>query len=623
MSGGRVAGRYLLAVAKGEQQAGAVVFVASFEVITHSGFVLSWWGWLQTLPGLLVVVSGFVVYRFRETRAMTLAQFFELRYSRAFRLATGLLAFGAGIVNFGIIPAVGARVFVYFLGLPEKVTVIGAAVPTYVVLMGVFLSITLLLAVSGGFLTVMVCDCLEGMISQVLYLLIIGSLVFSFAWPQVAATLAHRAAGQSLLNPFDAGAVSDFNLGYTLMGLAVSIYSTMAWQNASGYNSAALNAHEARMGGILSRWREMGKGAVITLLAVCALTYLEHPHYAVEATRVAEKIRGIAQPSIQQQMRLPIALAQLLPAGVKGALCVIMLMGLFGGDATHLHSWGGIFVQDVLLPLRKKPFTPAAHIRALRWSMAGVAGFAFVFGALFRQTEYINMWWAVTQALYTGGAGAAIIGGLYWKKGTTAGAWTALVVGSTLATGGILARQFEPGFVLNGVQISFGATLLAVASYVVVSMLTCRKDYDLDRLLHRGVYARVLTEVSDTPEQMQVSARPGLWVRLFGIDEHFTRADRRLAAGLMAWSLLWFGIALVGTAWNAFSPWSVTAWAHFWQVAGIGIPVGLTGVMAVWFTWGGTRDLHALFARLRQEKVNALDDGSVAGHRNRDEIAPG
>ena len=37
LSGGRVAGRYLLAVARGEMQAGAVVFVAMFEVILKSG----------------------------------------------------------------------------------------------------------------------------------------------------------------------------------------------------------------------------------------------------------------------------------------------------------------------------------------------------------------------------------------------------------------------------------------------------------------------------------------------------------------------------------------------------------------------------------------------------------
>ena len=621
MSGGRVAGRYLLAVARGEQQAGAVVFVAMFEVISHSGFVLTWWNWFQSLPGLLVVISGFVIYRFRETRAMTLAQFFELRYSRTFRLFTGMLAFVAGIVNFGIIPAVGARIFVYFLGMPETVTVFTAAMPTYVPLMALFLTLTLFLSLAGGLLSVMVIDCLEGMISQVLYLFIIVSLALSFTWPEVSETLARRAGGQSLLNPFDAGKLSDFNLSYVIMSMIVVIYGTMAWQNASGYNSAALNAHEARMGGVLGRWRESGKSAVIVLLAVCAMTYLQHPHYAAQAAQVEQQVTRISQPQIQQQMRLPIALAHLLPTGAKGALCVVMLMGVFGGDATHLHSWGGIFVQDVLVPLRRQPFTPTAHIRALRLSMTAVAVFAFIFGALFRQTEYINMWWAVTQALYTGGAGAAIIGGLYWKKGTGAGAWTAMLTGSVLSAGGILAREiYGSQFPFNGVQISFGATVLAVALYIVVSLLTCREDYDLDRLLHRGVYADIKRGVGDAPEPRLVDGGPrSLWSRLLGIDEHFSRGDRWVAASLFLWSMLWTAVALIGTIWNVVAPWPLERWSQFWRVAGIGIPVVFSVVTAVWFTWGGMRDVRALFRRLKHEKINPLDDGSVVDHHNGDE----
>ena len=104
MSGGRLAGPYLLAVASGEMQAGAVVFVAMFEMISHSGFTISWWNMVGGPISIAVAICGFVYYRFRETRAMTLAQFFELRYSKRFRIFTGMLGFLAGIVNFGIIP---------------------------------------------------------------------------------------------------------------------------------------------------------------------------------------------------------------------------------------------------------------------------------------------------------------------------------------------------------------------------------------------------------------------------------------------------------------------------------------------------------------------------------------
>src|SRR5437764_14913669 len=79
LSGGRCAGRYLLANARGESDAGLSNTSAQFERILISGFVLSFWDKLFYPVILLFSIGGFVIYRFRETRAMTLAQFFEMR----------------------------------------------------------------------------------------------------------------------------------------------------------------------------------------------------------------------------------------------------------------------------------------------------------------------------------------------------------------------------------------------------------------------------------------------------------------------------------------------------------------------------------------------------------------
>ncbi|SDU18015.1 solute:Na+ symporter, SSS family [Verrucomicrobium sp. GAS474] len=617
MSGGRVADRYLLSIAGGELQAGAVVFVAVFEVFSHSGYALGWWGWLSGPVGLIVSISGFVIYRYRETRALTLAQFFELRYSKGFRLFTGGLAFFAGILNFGIIPAVGARCLAYFWGMPEHVTLLGVTAPTYVFLMALFLSISLFVALSGGLVTIIIINCLEGIVAQLFYIVIILALLALFNWNEIVSVLSARPVGQSFLNPFDTHAVKDFNIGYVLMGLVVTIYGTMAWQNAAGYQSAALTPHEARMGNVLSRWREMGKGAVITLMAVCAMTFLNHPHFAAGAASVNEAVGQISDPKVQDQMRMPIAVGQLLPMGIKGVLCAIFLMGVFGGDATHLHSWGSIFVQDVLVPLRKKPFGPRQHLFVLRCSIIGVALFAFLFGALYRQVDYIVMWWSVTTAIYVGGVGAAIIGGLYWKKGTAAGAWAALFAGSTLSVGGIIARQMNPHFPLNGVQISFSVTFISILLYVVVSLLTNKGDFNMDRLLHRGAYA--IAEDPKTTGDAPSQAKRHWLSRLIGIDENFSKGDKWTAGLLFAWSLCFTLLFIVGTTWNYLSPWPKTVWPSFWHVVGFGFPVFFAIVTGIWFTWGGVRGIGRFFTHLGGERVNHLDDGTVRDHRNLDE----
>ncbi len=139
LSGGRCAERYLLAVASNN---GAIVFVALFEMISKSGFTLNWWNYMTPIVGLLLGIYGFVTYRMRETRVLTLAQFFEVRYSKSFRVFAGILGAISGLACDGIIAAVEARFFVYFLGLPETVTAGSITVNTYIPLMGVFLFVS-------------------------------------------------------------------------------------------------------------------------------------------------------------------------------------------------------------------------------------------------------------------------------------------------------------------------------------------------------------------------------------------------------------------------------------------------------------------------------------------------
>src|SRR5690349_15343883 len=142
LAGGRCAGRYLLANARGQSDSGLANTMARFEIILISGFVLSFWEKISYPVVLLVGISGFVVYRYRETRAMTLAQFFEIRYTRRFRLYMGMLAFLAGILNYGIFPAISARFFIYFLDLPQHVALGPLGVPTFALIMAVYLSFT-------------------------------------------------------------------------------------------------------------------------------------------------------------------------------------------------------------------------------------------------------------------------------------------------------------------------------------------------------------------------------------------------------------------------------------------------------------------------------------------------
>jgi SSS family solute:Na+ symporter len=609
--------------------------MAKFEIVLVAGFVVNFWEKLQVLVLLLVGISGFVVYRYRETRALTLAQFLEMRYSRHFRLFMGMLAFVSGILNYGIFPAVSARFFIYFLHLPTTVHISSFVVSTFTVIMVTYLLLTVFIVTTGGQVTLMVTDCVEGLLSHAIYVVVVIAVLFVVGWSQVVQVMADTPAGKSMINPFDASDVDDFNVWFVLMYLAIQVYQTMALQNKQGFNAAARSPHESRMGYVLGNWRTYARMLMVLILGVCAVTYLKHPAFAETAVPINAEIRSIVDPAtgiadkyLQKQMTIPVTLSYLLPVGIKGLFCAMMIMGLFAGDSGHMHSWGSIFVQDVILPLRKKPMTQRQHMWALRLSVLSVAVFAFIFSLLFRQTQYIQMWWNMTAALFVGGAGAAIIGGLYWSRGTTQAAWAAQIAGSLMFLVGVLLTSgpgwsflqdqvgsafnltLPPKFWLNGTQMAFFGAGLAVVVYVVVSLLTCRAPFNLDRMLHRGAYAPEGADAAKAPMPLRERVRLKNLLH-FGPD--FTFRDKLASAGLFWFALFLLAVNLIVTAWNLALPnaWTLKWWSHYWMVFGLALPFVVAVVTLVWFTIGGSRDIVDLFSALRTLRRDAADDGRV------------
>jgi len=259
----------------------------------------------------------------------------------------------------------------------------------------------------------------------------------------------------------------------------------------------------------------------------------------------------------------------------------------------------------------------------LRLAVTGVAVFAFMFSLLFQQTQYIALWWAVTAGVFTGGAGAAIIGGLYWRRGTTGAAWSATITGSVLSLVGILLANravwkwvgqafpgagLPPQFWLNGQEVAMLAAALAVTVYVTVSLLTPRAAFDLDRMLHRGKYAP-----AGEPAKPQLAMRERFRLKnILQFDSNFTFTDKLVSGGIFWWSMFLLAVNVIVSVWNiAFHDWPVTWWSKYWMIAGVGIPFLIAVATLVWFGIGGTKDTFAFFHALRTMARDATDDGTV------------
>ncbi len=221
LSANRLAGRYLITVSTG--LGGAISIVATWEMLYSAGFSAQWWQ-LMALPlGTFLAMTGFVTYRYRQTRAMTLAQFFEMRYSRKFRFAAGILAWVSGLINYGIFPAVTARFMICFFGLPESWQIGSLVIPMFPTVMALYLSFALFVALSGGQITIMITDFIQGLLSLVIFVVLIFYLLSNVSWSELIEGLQMSPPGKSMLNPFKTSKVADFNIFYFLIGLFAHI----------------------------------------------------------------------------------------------------------------------------------------------------------------------------------------------------------------------------------------------------------------------------------------------------------------------------------------------------------------------------------------------------------------
>ncbi len=754
LAAGRVAGRYVTCVAGAEASMGLISLVATWEQYYKSGFAFSFWSSLTMPLGLLFSLTGYCTYRFRETKAMTMGQFMEMRYNRSFRIFAAIVQSISGIVNYAIFPAVGARAIIYFLDLPHYLHLGSLTIPTFGALMLLFLGIAIWIITMGGQVTIMVTDCVQGLVSYPLYAIIVIYIIYRMGWnSEIIPSLQNRDYGESMINPYDITYLRDFNLFYICVGIFSSVFNRMSWSGSQGYQAAALNAHEQKMGGLLGTWRAGFCTMMYILLAVAAFTFLHHVNFKKDADKVRAQLTqktaaeflvgeqyavvrqdidalvkdGTVTPHLQAllekenveiakreaerakkdledkrrhrdgfpksarfvvtdghlsseqysaaaaiaagtvdkgkatymstiytQMLVPVALRDLLPIGITGALCAIMLFLMISTDTTYLHSWGSILVQDIILPIRGKPFSSAKQqINLLRICIAAVAIFAFFFSFFFSQMDYILMFFSITGAIWTGGAGPCIVLGLYWRRGTPAAAFSALIGGSSLAVSGMLmqntwakslypwlerhnlvepigrflhnvSRPFNPiivwemnskKFPINSQELSFLSIILSVSLYVIVSLLTCRKPFNLEKLLHRGAYSD-----GKPVEKIEWSLNT-VFKKIIGIDGNYTKGDRILAYAVFVWSFIWsFGIlfigviianAIYGRGENGIYGWPEKWWAIHFGITQLIVPFVVAVISTVWFTWGGTRDLRRLFQRLAAKHDDFSDDGMV------------
>ena len=713
---GRVAGRYVISVAGVESALGVISLVSMVEQKYATGFAMEFWWSLMLPTSMFLSLTGFCAYRFRETKALSIGQFLEIRYSRALRIfATSLRTFAEMLCN-TIGPAVAARFFIYLLGIPHTVNIFGFQAPTFMLLLAVVLVLALILILTGGQISLIVTDCIQGLMSYPIFVIFTIYILTNFSWfGEITPVMLDRADGESFINPYDVENLRDFNLFALFCSLIFRPLNQAVWYG-NGTSGAGRTPHEQKMAGMLGTWRG-GFSALMTLMiAICIITTMNHAHFVPQAhkirkelaVRVADEIvlnnkakdavtasvSQISAPQVKegtllqrennyetpfmdatrqsllktmpsegeanqlfQQFRslynqnmLPVALKNLMPPTLLALFVLLMIMLMVSTDDSRIFASAATIVQDVIVPLRKNPFTPEQHIKLLKW-MTVVVAIIFFFGSVYlSQMDYISLFTSISTSIWITGAGSVMTFGLYSRFGTTAGAFASLFSGMILAGGGFtlqrtwakfvypflerhswvdevgsfltaVSRPLNPyvdwvmnpvKFPINSTEIAFIATITSVSVYIIVSLITFKKPFNLDRMLHRGKYN---FDGDDKKIHVKWSWKT-VFSKIIGITPDYTKGDRAIAWSLFIYTFCYrFGIAFVLVAVsNIFFEWTPKMWGQYFYITHLIIPLPIAIITTVWFFIGGVIDLRRLFIDLAKRKEDYLDNGMVEGN---------
>ena len=259
------------------------------------------------------------------------------------------------------------------------------------------------------------------------------------------------------------------------------------------------------------------------------------------------------------------------------------------------------------------------------------------------------MFTVIMTGLWMGGAGPIMVFGLYSRFGNTVGAYGSLIFGSGFALLGLIfqrnwaqsiypwleangwngpvgnvlsaiSRPFHPfivwemnpvKFPINSFELYFLAMVFGILAFVLGSLLTQRQPYNLDRLLHRGIYD--VAQEYKPPFKWTLRNATG---KLIGITPEYTRGDK-----IIAWSVFYYAIVykfllsfVVVLIWNIISPWPAEWWSTYFFITSL-VVTGILGIIStVWFLIGGVIDMRRLFVDLSTRSDDPLDNGVVEGH---------
>lgn len=383
------------------------------------------WIWLFTTPFYWLLAPIF-----RRLRVLTTAEFFELRYGRAYSVAYAvfclyLLALWQGIAIKGTAVTVAT-----ITNLPEW---------TISLTVGVIFTVY---GIAGGLVAAAITDFVQG-----IFIIVLSFLLLPFGFSRVGGFAGlHHALPAHYFHVFDraGGELTPFTVAMlVLSGLA----GIVAQPHMMAVASTGKTEWNCRVGWTYGNFvkRACTAGWTLTGLLAAAL-------FPGIAFHDREKVFGIA-------------VVTLLPSGLVGLMVASMVATVMSTCSAFMVDGAALFTEDIYKRLQKRARADAHYLKVARWSSLVITLSGFVLA----QTMTSVVTATVQFISILPFIGVTFWIGIVWQRANRAGAWS-----STLGSAAVYFGTKACG--LSNAWSSLLSLICGVVLLILVSLITPAED---------------------------------------------------------------------------------------------------------------------------------------------------
>jgi SSS family solute:Na+ symporter len=371
---------------------GLITIMYMAEESYLNGFVAISVGVIAAVTMAFVGMTGFIVHKLRDYKAVTTPEFLGRRFHPNIRFISGLLSFMAGVLNMGIFVQVEGIFLVTVMGLPPA---------SLHLVMAVLLLVVLIYTIIGGMHSVVLTD-----IVQFVLIALAVSFVTVFAigqagwWNMVETVSLNYGRGGFL--PFAAPRYGLLFITWT------TLYYLSGWTT---WQPVAMRIFSMKSSTVGDR-----------LYATSAVLFFCRALFPMLWGIAALTIVGIINTS---STALPTMLVRILPAGFIGLATIGFLAASMSTYDSYLLAFSSVLVRDVISRFRRKEFDERNSIRMTRMGILALGLFIFFWGSFYHFSESIYRYIVISGTLAFAGNFVTLASGLYWRKASTLGAYLA------------------------------------------------------------------------------------------------------------------------------------------------------------------------------------------------------